>query len=76
MLILYSTSNCHLCDEARTILNQFLQTHDYTFQIVEIADDDALIHQYGFRIPVIQCQITGKEIGWPFDINDLKRLLL
>jgi predicted DCC family thiol-disulfide oxidoreductase YuxK len=71
MLILYSTSHCHLCEEALKILNHFSQTHTIEYKIVEITDDDILLNHYGTRIPVIQNTTTKQEINWPFNMRDL-----
>ena len=40
---------------------------------VEIASDDALVEQYGIRIPVIK--EFDREIGWPFELEELKEWL-
>lgn len=71
MLILYSTSHCHLCEEALEILNHFSQTHMIEFKIVEIADDEILLDRYGTRIPVIQNTRTKQEVNWPFSVRDI-----
>lgn len=62
-LTLYGTSACHLCDQARELLEQMGLGCDR----VDIADDHALMEKYGTRIPVLHCPVTGLELGWPFD---------
>lgn len=39
---------------------------------VEIADNDALMERYGLRIPVLLCEMSQKELGWPFDEEALR----
>lgn len=75
MLILYSTSHCHLCEQALEILNQFSQTHAFQYQIIEIADDEILLNRYGNKIPVVKNTVTHQEISWPFDMQDLMRII-
>ncbi|OIQ88402.1 hypothetical protein GALL_296930 [mine drainage metagenome] len=69
MLILYGTEGCHLCHEAQSLLQQLaLVWHD-----VDIIDDDRLLETYGTRIPVLH--LHGKELGWPFQRQDVLRFL-
>ena len=72
----YTTVGCHLCDEALVLL-QALQEQDRPLQIseVDIADSEALMAEYGVRIPVITSDSSTGEIGWPFSLEDLKQFL-
>jgi glutaredoxin len=75
MLILYTTAGCHLCEDAEAILAYCQRNRaDISWQAVDIADDDALVQQYGLRIPVIKSVQTGAEIGWPFDAGQVMAL--
>lgn len=76
MLILYSTSHCHLCEQAIEILNHFSQTHATQYQLIEITDDDTLLARYGTKIPVIKNINTGIEISWPFNVQDISRIYI
>jgi len=62
-LLLYTTSGCHLCEQAEALL----QSASAPVETVEIADDEALLERYGVRIPVLRHRETGRELGWPFD---------
>ncbi len=62
MLLLYTTTGCHLCEHAEEIL----YAQGVPFKPVDIADDLALIKRYGVRIPVL-ADSAGNELGWPFD---------
>ncbi|MFK7831154.1 MAG: glutaredoxin family protein [Congregibacter sp.] len=80
-LTLFSTSACHLCDEAETLLvmaANAAQTaeagDDISWSRVDIADDDALFERYGWLIPVVARE-DGEELGWPFDLPALQRFL-
>ncbi len=78
--VLYGTEGCHLCDEARDLLDLVLSSQgksiDYAY--IDIVDDDQLLELYGETIPVIKAIQSSEQIGWPFDsavlINFLKKL--
>ena len=70
-LVLLSTSDCQLCDEAQRALMAMPQVAGWLLSVRDIATDDALIERYGERIPVLQLeagdgQCLG-ELDWPFD---------
>ena len=71
-LILYSTSGCHLCEEAQRLI---LSTLGCTVTEIDIADDETLLTQYGIRIPVLQRIDTRAEIGWPFGAAEVLALV-
>jgi glutaredoxin len=50
---IYSRSNCHLCDVALGVLEEFRQ--EFNFQIVKILIDKSpeLEEKYGEQVPVI-----------------------
>lgn len=74
-LLLYSTSHCHLCEQAQVILGEVCSANGITVREVEIADDEALLDRYGLRIPVVAIKSTGEELNWPFDQADVMTLL-
>ena len=73
-LTLYSTSHCHLCEEAKALL----AACDVRFLlvIVDIAENETLLTQYGSRIPVLLRDDYLTELSWPFDENQIKAFLL
>lgn len=76
---LYTTLGCHLCEEAHGMLSYMLQNdaqlgNQFAVQLVEIANDDALVEKYGIRIPVLS--IETQELGWPFDMEELHHWLI
>lgn len=73
-LILFSTSACHLCDQAQALLEPLLAP-DMQLAVVDISESDELIERYGIRIPVLLREDTGTEIGWPFDAGELYAFL-
>jgi glutaredoxin len=50
-LTLYERAECHLCEEARAVLDATIGPDAY--ERVDIDADDDLVVRYGFRVPVI-----------------------
>ena len=73
-LILYSTSACHLCEQALDLL-QSLAGSSWTLEVVDISESDTLFERYGLTIPVLRREDTGAELNWPFHAQDVARLL-
>lgn len=77
-LILYSTSACHLCEQAEGLL-QALQAArpELRWSTVDIAEDDTLFARYGCSIPVLRraephsATAPARELAWPFDLQGL-----
>lgn len=65
-LILYSTSACHLCEQAKAIIHPVLFSPDL-LEEVDISKSDELIAEYGTLIPVLKDSVTGQALNWPFD---------
>jgi glutaredoxin len=55
-LVLYGRPGCHLCDDARAVL----QRVGHPFDEVDIESDDALLRRYLERIPVIA--LDGEDL--------------
>lgn len=73
-VILYTTAGCHLCDLAKDLLLQANQQIPLTIIDTEIGDDDELVSLYGTTIPVLEFE-NGKQLNWPFELNDIISLL-
>lgn len=73
-LTFYTTEGCHLCEDAKALLQQLLAQNPerYQIEIIDIADSDALIEQYGTRIPVVKVNIDNNDLGWPFNLGMLE----
>ncbi len=69
-LALYTTSGCHLCEQAEALLEQA----GLAFSRVDIADDAILLERYGIRIPVVRRLDTGQELDWPIDAAALEEM--
>ena len=73
-LILYSTSACHLCEQALVLLQPLLN-EDCRLQEVDISESEALFQRYGLLIPVLHLPTSGAELRWPFSLADAQRLV-
>ena len=74
LVTLYGKPDCHLCDDARAVLERVRR--DHAFELVErdITTDDALHRAYLERIPVVV--IDGEEAFDLFvDEAELRRRL-
>jgi len=70
-LNLYTTSACHLCDQASALLG----TLQLDLVTIDIADSDLLVAKYGIRIPVLQRTDTLAELNWPFTMHDVQQFV-
>ena len=59
VIVLYAKAGCHLCDDARTHLEDLAADFDFTFDEVDIRRDPAIFERYRYRIPVIT--VDGAE---------------
>lgn len=73
---LLHTSGCHLCEEAEAMLLPMAASLGIAVSRVDIADEDALVEAYGVRIPVVRNATSGREIGWPFEPEQLYSFLV
>jgi glutaredoxin len=64
-LVLYGRPGCHLCDEARLVLERI----GHPFEEVDIEADDKLLARYLERIPVIA--LDGAEL-YDFFVNEVE----
>ncbi|MFA3790277.1 glutaredoxin family protein [Aliiglaciecola sp. SL4] len=74
-LIFYSGKECHLCDLADALLAQVTSSYDIEVTKMDVKSEHQLFHLYGARIPVIKREDNQKELGWPFDLQQLKEFL-
>lgn len=68
---LLTTEGCHLCDQALDVIRRAAPLLELT--LVDIAEDDELIEQYGEKIPVLRT--SGRELCWPFGLLDVRMLV-
>lgn len=91
VFVLYSTTCCHLCEEALDILNELHEqmlalakeqnfsvdnNSIYSVESVDVAEDAQLMEAYGPSIPVLSFPTTSEELAWPFDIQAAYQFIL
>jgi glutaredoxin len=59
-IVLYSQPGCHLCEDARAVLERVRREQPFNFVERDITLDDALFRAYLERIPVVT--IDGEEV--------------
>ena len=70
-LILYSRSDCHLCDLAAEMLDRA----SVPWRPVDIDADPGLARKYGITVPVLLHPGSGRELFFPFDDETLLKFL-
>ena len=75
-VILYTTLGCHLCEQAKALINPLLTEGGWRLEEIDIAGDDHLMARYGVRIPVLaipntDIEDTDVELDWPFTVDDV-----
>jgi glutaredoxin len=74
VVTLYGRPGCHLCDEARALLERVRADVAFRLDDVDIESDDALHARYLERIPVVA--LDGEELFDFFvDEGELRRRL-
>jgi hypothetical protein len=68
----YTKYGCSLCDEGLSILRRF---PEIDIRIVDVEEDIEKYHSYLLRIPVITYDNGNKEIAWPFDEEDIGKIV-
>lgn len=74
-LLLYSTTGCHLCEVAKSIIFPLLPQTGYQLTEVDIATSDELMEKFSTAIPVIENKDSGQQLYWPFDEQQVQQLL-
>ena len=59
-VVLYARQGCHLCDEARAVILAVQASSPFAFEEIDIETSDALVRDYGVRIPVVT--VDGAEL--------------
>jgi hypothetical protein len=70
-VVLFERVDCHLCEEARVLLDEMLGSDRY--ERVDVDTDDALVVRYGFRVPVVAVDGLDRLEG-PVTAPDLRSL--
>ena len=57
---LYGKAGCHLCDDARAVVDRVRAERPFELEEVDVALDPVLLREYGERIPVVV--LDGEEL--------------
>jgi len=57
---LYGKPGCHLCDDAREVVERVRADHPFELREVDVSIDPELNREYGERIPVLE--LDGEEL--------------
>ncbi|MGH8355820.1 MAG: glutaredoxin family protein [Pseudomonas sp.] len=71
---LFGTLGCHLCEQAEALLMPFV-AHGLLVELVDIAEREAWVEDYGLRIPVLRRLDSGAELDWPFEADQVVAFL-
>ena len=73
-VLLYGKPGCHLCDDARAVVERVCADLGTTFDEVDITDSEELMAQFGEQIPVIF--VDGRQHDfWRVDETRLRAAL-
>jgi glutaredoxin len=59
VVTLYGKPGCHLCEDARRVIDEVRAGHEFELREVDITRDAGLFREYGERIPVVA--VNGAE---------------
>ncbi len=60
LVTLYGKPGCHLCDDAREVVERVRAEHPFELREVDVSLDPGLHREYGERIPVLE--LDGEEL--------------
>jgi glutaredoxin len=60
LVTLYGKPGCHLCDDAREVVERVRGAHPFELREVDVSLDPVLHREYGERIPVLE--LDGEEL--------------
>jgi hypothetical protein len=67
LVTLYGKPGCHLCDDAREVVERVRAAHPFELRQVDVSLDPGLHREYGERIPVLE--LDGEEL-FEFHIDE------
>jgi hypothetical protein len=60
LVTLYGKPGCHLCDDAREVVERVRAAHPFELRQLDVSLDPGLHREYGERIPVLE--LDGEEL--------------
>ena len=71
---LYSKADCHLCDEAKALLDGLARRVPFKVEVVDVERDPVWRSLFGEHVPVLDVG-GGQRLYWPFTADDVRRAL-
>ena len=73
-VVLYGKAGCHLCDDARAVIDEVRAGREFKLSEVDVSLDPVLHARYGERIPVVVVNgVEAFELG--LSAPELERVL-
>ena len=73
-VVLYGTTDCHLCEQAEAMLVRIAADLQVTYRKVDIQSSPQLFERYRYRIPVIEVA-GGETLEWPTTPERIRRAI-
>jgi len=70
-LHLFTSKECCLCDQALSIIEAWDVNKYFNVQKIDIYRDKVFLVRYKLSIPVLKDVLSGGELYWPFDTQQL-----
>lgn len=71
---LYNKEDCHLCEDARMILDAVAGRIPFQIEVVDVEQDPVLHTLFGEHVPVVDFG-NGTRLYWPFMPDDILQVL-
>jgi hypothetical protein len=71
---LYSKADCHLCDEARLLLDGLARRVPFKVDVVDVEQDPVWRSLFAEHVPVVDVG-GGVRLYWPFTADDVRAAL-
>jgi len=71
---LYSKADCHLCDEAKMLLDGLARRVPFKVEVVDVEQDPVWHSLFAEHVPVVDVG-GGVRLYWPFTADDVLRAL-
>lgn len=71
---LYTRAECHLCDEAKSVLDEVRRERPFELSVIDVDTDPSLVALYGLEVPVVM--VGGrKAFKYRVDPDELRKRL-
>jgi hypothetical protein len=76
VVTLYTTEGCHLCEQAEAVLQPLVAAGQIELNHCDIITlGEGMMTRLQTRIPVIEGERPGQDLGWPFTLDEARAFL-